>query len=142
MNSDVLEKFGFLLGNWNLEYRIPKSNFGEARSDKGRGSFKKILSDKYILFEYSTESEGEAKGIFAWDDKIAAFRYWWFENSGSFATATCNFINDKTLAMNWHETLFVQTFVKESPDKIVLKMQYPSEHGGYDCIMEVILTRK
>jgi hypothetical protein len=141
MDPDALEKFGFLLGSWNLDYRIPKSNFSEARSDRGNGSFKKILTDKYILFEYSTESGGEAKGIFAWDDKIKVFRYWWFENSGSFATATCNFINDKILAMNWHDTLLVQTFVKESPDKIVLKMQNPSGQGGYDCIMEVILTR-
>jgi hypothetical protein len=142
MDLDVLEKFGFLLGSWNLDYRIPKSNFSEARSDRGSGSFKKILTDKYILFEYSTESGGEAKGIFAWDDKIKAFRYWWFENSGSFATATCNFINNKTLAMNWHDTLLVQTFVKESTDKTILKMQNPSGQGGYDLIMEVIFTRK
>jgi hypothetical protein len=142
MDPDVLEKFGFFLGSWNLDYRIPKSNFSEARSDRGSGSFKKILTDKYILFEYSTESGGEAKGIFAWDDKIKAFRYWWFENSGSFATATCNFISNKTLAMNWHDTLLVQTFVKESTDKIILKMQNPSGQGGYDLIMEVIFTRK
>jgi hypothetical protein len=142
MDPDVLEKFGFLLGSWNLDYRIPKSNFSEARSDRGSGSFKKILTDKYILFEYSTESGGEAKGIFAWDDKIKAFRYWWFENSGSFATATCNFINNNTLAMNWHDTLLVQTFVKESTDKTILKMQNPSGQGGYDLIMEVIFTRK
>lgn len=41
---------------------------------------------------------GEAKGIFAWDEKIKMFRCWWFENSGSFQSATCNFINDNTLA--------------------------------------------
>jgi hypothetical protein len=141
MNSDPLEKFEFLLGSWNLEYRIPESNFSEARSDTGKGSFKKILSDKYILFEYSTGSGGEAKGIFAWDDKIRAFRYWWFENSGSHATATCNFISDEILAMNWHDTLLVQTFEKESPDIVTLKMQHPSAHNRYDLIMEVIFTR-
>jgi hypothetical protein len=141
MDTDVLKKFGFLLGSWNLDYCIPKSSFSDARSDKGTGSFKKILKNKYVLFEYSTESGGEAKGIFAWDDKITAFRYWWFENSGSFASATCNFINDKTLAMNWHDTLLVQTFIRENPNKVILKMQNPSEQGGYDCIMEVILTR-
>jgi hypothetical protein len=142
MNSDTLGKFGFLLGNWHLDYHISQSNFSSAGSETGTGSIKKILGDKYVLFEYSTESGGEAKGIFAWDDKIKAFRYWWFENSGSFATATCNFINDETLAMNWHDTLLVQTFVKESPDRIVLKMQYPSIQGEYDLIMKVILTRK
>lgn len=142
MNSGALEKFGFLLGNWNLEYRIPKSSFSEVRSEKGSGSFKKILADNYILLEYSTESGSEAKGIFAWDDKVRIFRYWWFENSGSFASATCDFIDSKTLAMNWHDNLFVQTFSKVNRNKVVMKMQYPSILGGHDLIMEVIFTRK
>lgn len=143
MSQDNLEKFNFFLGEWNLEYNIPKSIFSEsAATDKGVGSFKKILNDKYISFEYSTQSGGEAKGIFAWDDKLKMFRYWWFENSGSFQSATCNFINDGTLAMNWHDTLLVQTFVKESSDRVVLKMQYPSEKDGYDLVLEVLFIKK
>lgn len=142
MNPDILDKFEFLFGDWNLEYRIPKSKFSDSGSDTGFGSFKKILSDNYVLFEYSTKSGGEAKGIFAWDDKVKVYRYWWFENSGNFSSATCNFVNDVTLAMNWHDTLFVQTFVKESPDKVVLKMQHPSDQGEYELILEVIFTRK
>ena len=141
MNSDVLSKFEFLLGSWNLEYRIPKSIFSAAGSDTGTGLFKKALNDKYVFLEYSTKSGGEAKGIFAWDDKVKLYRYWWFENSGNFSSASCNFINDKTLAMNWHDTLLVQTFVKEGPDRVVLKMQHPSGQGGYELILEVIFTR-
>ncbi|MBN1416565.1 MAG: hypothetical protein JW973_15795 [Bacteroidales bacterium] len=142
MQKDAMKKFGFLLGSWNLEYRIPKSIFSAAGTDSGTGSFRKILNDKYILFEYVTATGGEAKGIFAWDDKLQAYRYWWFENSGSFQTATCNFINDEILAMNWHDTLLVQTFVKENKDKVVLKMQYPGEQEGYVLVLEVILKRK
>ena len=92
--------------------------------------------------EYSTESGGEAKGIFAWDDKVNIYRYFWFENSGSFATATCKFTDDETLAMNWHENLFVQTFSKQGPDRVVLKMQYPSAGGNYELVMEVLFSRK
>ena len=142
MKSDAISNFGFLLGSWNLDYRIPKSNFSDARTEKGSGSFKKILNDKYILLEYSTESGGEAKGIFAWDDKVNIYRYFWFENSGSFATATCKFTDDETLAMNWHENLFVQTFSKQGPDRVVLKMQYPSAGGNYELVMEVLFSRK
>jgi hypothetical protein len=137
----MMKKFGFLLGRWNLEYLIPKSNFSEARSEKGIGSFKEDLNGRYVIFEYSTESGGAAKGIFAWDDKVQIYRYWWFENSGNFLSATCNFVNDETLAMNWHDSLLVQTFVKDGPDKVILKMQYPSDKTGYELIMEVILTR-
>lgn len=136
-----MNKFGFLLGNWNLEYRIPKSIFCEAGTDAGTGTFTKALNGNYVFFEYSTRSGSEAKGIFAWDDKAKVYRYWWFENSGNFLSATCNFLNDETLAMNWHDSLLVQTFVKDGPDRVTLKMQYPSANGRYDLVLEVLLTR-
>jgi len=142
MDQDNLEKFKFLIGDWNLEYRIPKSIFSDPGTDTGVGSFKRILKDKYVVFEYSTKSGGEAKGIFAWDDKIKMFRYWWFENSGSYLSATCNFINDVTLAMNWHDTLLVQTFTKETAERVILKMQHPAEKGEYELVLEVILTKR
>jgi len=137
-----MNKFEFLLGSWNLEYRIPKSILSEAGSDTGIGSFKRALNDKYVFFEYSTKSGGEAKGIFAWDDKIKVYRFWWFENSGNYSTATCNFINDEVIAMNWHDSLLVQTFVKDGPDKVILKMEYPSVKGGHEIVLEVLFTRR
>ena len=142
MKKNNIDKLEFLLGEWLLEYNIPKSMFSEATTDTGIGTFKKILNDKYITFEYSTKSGGEAKGIFAWDDNINMFRYWWFENSGSFQSATCNLINDNTLAMNWHDTLLVQTFEKITPGKVILRMQHPVEANQYQPVLEVILTRK
>ena len=30
MNSGILDKFEFLFGEWNLEYRIPKSTLSDA----------------------------------------------------------------------------------------------------------------
>ena len=142
MDSNAMNKFEFLLGSWNLEYRIPKSIFSEAGSDTGIGSFKRALNDKYVFFEYSTKSGGEAKGIFAWDDKIKVYRFWWFENSGNYSAATCNFINDEVIAMNWHDSILVQTFVKDGPDKVILKMEYPSKKGGHDIVLEVLFTRR
>ena len=142
MQQDNLGKFDFLLGDWHLEYRIPASSFGKAGIDKGEGSFGKILGDKYVAFEYTTQSGGAAKGIFAWDDHIKMFRYWWFENSGSFLSATGSFISEGTLALNWHDSLLVQTFTKQSADCVVLKMQFPAGDGGYELVLEVIFTRK
>jgi len=142
MDSNAMNKFEFLLGDWNLKSRIPKSIFSEAGSDTGIGSFKRALNDKYVFFEYSTKSGGEAKGIFAWDDKIKVYRYWWFENSGNYSAATCNFINDEVIAMNWHDSILVQTFVKDGPDKVILKMEYPSVKGGHELVLEVLFTRR
>ena len=142
MDSNPMNKFEFLLGDWNLEYRIPKSIFNDAGSDTGIGSFKRDLNDKYVLFEYSTKSGSAAKGIFVWDDKIKVYRYWWFENSGNYSTATCNFITDEVIAMNWHDSILVQTFVKDGPDKVILKMEYPSVKGGHEPVLEVLFTRR
>ena len=137
-----MRKFDFFLGTWNLNYKIPKSEFNETGSDQGVGSFKKVLNDHYVQFEYSTKSGSEAKGIFCWDNKSNAYKYYWFENSGAFQTATCDFINDETLAMNWHDTLLVQSFVKAGPNKIILKMLQPGKDNEYELILEVEFTRK
>jgi hypothetical protein len=140
-----MQKFEFLLGDWNLEYRVPKSSFGEAATGTGTGTFKRALSDKYVFLDYScslTTGRGQAQGIFAWDDKTKIYRYWWFESSGNFAQATCNFIDDKTLFMNWHDTLLTQTFTKAGPDKVILRMEQPVTGGKSELLMEVIFTRK
>lgn len=111
-------------------------------TDSGKGVFHKALSDKYVIFEYSTLSGSEAKSIFTFNKKADIYRYWWFENSGNFLSATCNFISDDCLAMNWHDSLLVQTFMRESADRIVLKMKYPATKGDHKPVLEVIFRRK
>lgn len=142
MRSEAMDKFEFLLGDWNLEYRIPKSIFSEAGSDLGIGSFKRTLNGKFVFFEYSTKAGSEAHGVFAWDDKAKLYRYWWFENSGNFLAATCNFVDDEILAMNWHDSLLVQTFAKDGSDRVILRMQHPVTQGRYELVLEVIFVRK
>lgn len=44
--------------------------------------------------------------------------------------------------MNWHDTLLVQTITKETSGKVVLKMKYPSNNGGYDLVLEVVFIKK
>jgi hypothetical protein len=141
---NMMEKFDFLLGSWNLEYRVPKSALSEEDSGTGTGTFKRALNDKYVYFDYSarlTKGQGAAHAIFAWDSKAGIYRYWWFEDSGNFLTATCNFINDETLFLNWHDTLLIQTFTKDSPDKVIVRMEHPASEGKYELILEVLFTR-
>jgi hypothetical protein len=38
---DEMNKFEFLIGDWNLTYNIPKTAFGEAAKGTGVGKFKK-----------------------------------------------------------------------------------------------------
>ena len=140
-----MDKFDFLLGDWDMEYRIPKSALSEAATGTGSGRFKRVLDDKYVIFDYRcslTEDQGEAHGIFVWDEKAKLYRYWWFENSGNFDQATCNFLDDKALFMNWHGSLCVQSFRAVEPDKVILRMEHPTSKGEYELIMEVVFTRK
>jgi len=140
-----MEKFDFLLGDWNLEYRVPKSAFSEKATGTGSGTFKRALEDRYVCFDYSsslTIGQGGAHGIFAWDEKSKVYRYWWFESSGNFLTATCDFIDAETLFLNWHDTLLIQTFKKDGPNKVILRMEAPTPEGKFELILEVIFTRR
>ena len=142
---EPMEKFNFLLGNWSLEYRIPKSDLHEASTGTGSGTFQRALDGKYVYFDYSTlinGETGEAHAIFAWDEKAKIYRFWWFESSGNFSAATCNFIDDETLFLSWHDTLLIQTFKKTGPDEVILKMENPNAQGKYEPVLEVIFTRK
>ncbi len=145
-----MDKFEFLLGNWNLESNVPKSAFSEAGTGAGTGTFKRALDDKYVYFDYTgsfktseeEEKKGGAHGVFAWDEKAKVYRYWWFESSGNFMEATCNFVNDETLFMSWHDTLIRQTFAKVDVNKVILRMEHPVAQDKFELILEVILTRK
>ena len=137
----MMEKFEFLLGTWKMEYRIPESKFSPTMTGRGSGTFKRGLSDKYVFFDYSasfsTGDRAEAHGVFAWDDKSKIHRYWWFENSGNFDEATCRFLDNGLLFMNWRGSLMSQTFTKTGPDSLVLRMYQPDSKGEQKTVMEV-----
>jgi hypothetical protein len=142
----MMEKFDFLLGQWNLEYRVPESQFSRAATGTGIGTFRKALDGRYVFFDYaaslSTGKKAAAHGIFGWDEKAKVYRYWWFESSGNFLTATCNFVDDGILFLNWHDTLLIQTFTKVDPDKVVLTMKHPNSRGEHETVLEVIFTKE
>ena len=140
----MMEKFNFLIGNWDMKSNIPKSAFSEATSGTGTGTFERALEDKYVFFDYSSVIDNQkvqAHAIFAWDEKAEIIRFWWFESSGNFLTATCRFTSEDILYLNWHDTLLRQTFKKINPDKVELRMENPDSNGNYELVLEVIFTR-
>jgi hypothetical protein len=142
----MMEKFEFLLGTWKMEYRVPESEFSAAMTGSGTGTFKRALNDQYVFFDYSasfsTGDRAEAHGIFAWDDKSKIHRYWWFENSGKFDAATCRFLDDGLLFMQWHGSLMSQTFRKTGRGRVVLRMVHPDSEGESKIVMEVLFTKQ
>ena len=130
--NNRIEKLGFLIGNWEMEYNIPKSPFSDVDKGTGTGEFKKILNDSYVTFDYSatlTKGKTKAHGIFARDEKGDLYRYWWFEDTGNFMSADCNLLNNSTLFMNWHDSLLIQTFTKIDTNKMILQMKHPASNG-------------
>jgi hypothetical protein len=140
----MMEKFVFLLGTWKMEYQVPESIFSVGMTGSGTGTLKRALNDKVVYFDYSasfsTGDKAEAHGIFAWDEKLKIHRYWWFENSGNFDAATCRFLDDGLLFMNWHGSLLSQTFAKTGPDSLVLRMFSPDSGGQQKILLEVAFT--
>ena len=112
--GDKMEKFEFLIGDWDLDYSFPKSEF----------------------------SKEAGTGIFAWDNKANIYRYWWFESSGSFSEASCRFIDDDTLFLNWHDGLLIQTFRKDGADRVMLSMEHPDSNGEYQAVLSVRFDRR
>lgn len=138
-----MQKFEFLLGNWNLDYFFPKSILSEAATGSGKGTIKRMF-DKYVCFEYEASfSDGNARahGIFAWDKRYNAYHYWWFEDSGNFNEASCQFIDDSALNMNWYDGVLVQSFIKKEKNTIELNMEHPKSGGGYESVLRVVMTR-
>ncbi len=136
--SNPMDKFEFLIGTWHMEYKSHKGS--------GTGTFQRALDGKYVLLDYSASSPtgetGEAHGVFAWDPKAENYRYWWFESSGNYSEATCEFVGDGLLLMSWHDSLFLQTFQKMDANKVELVMKGPNATAGYDPVLEVLFTRK
>jgi hypothetical protein len=56
-------------------------------------------------------------------------------------TATCRFVDDGILYLNWHESLLTQTFRKAGRNRVVLRMDHPDAKGKSITIMEVMFTR-
>ena len=140
-----MEKFNFLIGKWTLKYTVPESAFSVAATGEGEGTFRRALNDKYVFFDYKAEftiGSAQAHGIFARDENQGIYRYWWFEDSGSFRTATCDFTDDKTLFMNWHDTNLIQTFEKIEDDHIILKMSSPAKGQHFNPVLIVDFFRK
>ncbi len=141
-----IDKFHFLLGTWKMNYKVPKSQFSFKDIGEGEGSFKSILNNQYVTFDYYaklSKSKAAAHAIFAWDEKSNIYRYWWFEDSGEFMKATCNFLDENTLCLNWHSSLLVQTFQRiEDGNKIILHMKYPLNKNDYEIILEVLFTKQ
>lgn len=141
----MMKKFEFLLGTWSLDYRIPKSRLSEAATGAGKGTFQRVLNDRYVSFDYevvsSTGGRTQAHAIFAWDEKSKIYRYWWFEDSGNFLTATCYFTDDQALFMSWQDTPLIQTFKRTGPDQVTLWMGQPEAGGNHETVLEVVMTR-
>ncbi len=142
--SDPLDKFNFFLGTWKMDYNIPKSQFSPEDNGEAEGEFKRILNNRYVSFDYHgkfSSGEGGAHALFVWDEKSKIYRYWWFEDSGAFMTATCDFIDENTLCLNWHNSLLVQTFRKMDDGKIILQMKHPSTDEEYKSVLDVVFTK-
>ncbi|MEJ2637406.1 MAG: hypothetical protein P8184_19225 [Calditrichia bacterium] len=140
-----MEKFEFLIGDWTLKYTVPKSVFSIEAKGTGEGTFSRALNNKYVFFDYRAElttGSAQAHGIFAKDEKLNIYRYWWFEDSGNFQSGACNFINDKIFFMNWHETSLIQTFELLDENTVMLKMSHPLDADNFEPILKVELFRK
>ncbi len=143
-SENSMSKFDRFIGNWKLIYHIPKSSMSNSDTGMGSGTFKRILGDKFVSFDYAAklgQGDTSAHGIFGFDEGKGVIRYWWFEDSGATMDATCDFVSDDVLAMNWHNSLLSQEFRVVSENKIILEMTLRKEKGE-EVVLVVDLIKK
>jgi len=143
-----MKPFDFLLGQWALKYRVPKSALSEATTGSGEGAFRRALNGTSVFFDYSCtlrSAPGQkttAHGIFIWDGKTGLHRYRWFESTGAFMTAACRFVGKDALLMHWEDSSLVQTFKKTGPAEVLLRMENQNPDGESELVMEVVMSKK
>jgi len=140
----MMKKFEFLIGEWTMEYHVPKSSLSSAMGGTGRGVFKRALNDRYVYFDYQAQLElgsAMAHAVFVWDDKSKIYRYWWFEDSGSFMKATCNFVDDHTLILNWHDSLLIQSFELQNQEEVIMRMEQAKNLKENELVLEVHFSK-
>ena len=50
-----MDNFDFLIGDWDLEYRIPKGGSSDKKAGIGLGTFKRALNNKYVFFDLAIQ---------------------------------------------------------------------------------------
>ncbi|MGD9899494.1 MAG: hypothetical protein AB7T22_10260 [Calditrichaceae bacterium] len=140
-----MNKFDFLIGDWNLKYSVPKSSLSAESSGSGEGTFYRALNNKYVFFDYKaqlTTGSAQAHGIFAKDGSRDNYKYWWFDDSGAFSIASCKFIKDNLLFMIWHDSCLIQTFELINQNYIVLIMSQAIDNQNFEPVLKVEFSRK
>jgi hypothetical protein len=143
--SSPMDKFQFLLGTWQMDYKILKSRNILEDIGRGEGTFRSILNNRYVTFDYHVNlktSEAAAHAVFAFDEDRKIYRYWWFEDSGKFMKAMGDFINKNKLMLIWEENQLVQTFHRLKNGNVILSMINKSDMDNSEIILEVLFTKK
>lgn len=140
--ASAIRALSFMVGEWELDYTVTQHG-GTASTICGTGSIRRLFDGTYITFDYQVrqketrEKIGEAHAIIAWDKKTGQYRYFWFENSGTFLQATGFLRDDQTLALEWQDVNCRQIFRRVDADAIYLEMQCPDQ----DLILRVDFAR-
>ena len=140
-----MEKFDFLIGNWRLEYTIPESSFGAAGSGEGEGIFSRVLKDNYVIFDYKavlTTGSAQAHVIYTKDKGGDGYRCWWFEDTGNYETASCNFPDENTLFLKWLNTPLIQSFKRVEENHVVLTMANQINEQKAEAILLVDMFKR
>jgi hypothetical protein len=145
MSTDTaaaMRALAFMAGDWDLDYTVTQK--GETTKTLcGTGSLRYLFGSTYLAFDYQVKQRdsgavmGAAHGIFAWDQKAERYRYFWFEDSGTFLQATAVLRDGHDLLMQWQDINCSQIFRRVHADAMYLEMRCPDE----DLLLRVDFSR-
>jgi hypothetical protein len=138
--ESAMRALHFLIGEWKLDYTATQHGV-TSKTVSGVGSMRYLFEETYLTFDYrgldrDTGTEFRAHGIFAWDAKTRRYRYFWFEDSGTFLEAVCALRDERSLEMEWQGVDCTQIFERTGDDMMYLEMRCPSQ----DLLLRVDFT--
>ena len=137
-----MRALSFMIGEWALDYTVTQHG-QTTKTMRGFGSLRYLFNATYLTFDYQVlqkatgEMIAEAHAVFAWDQKLGQYRYYWFESSGNFHQATGILRDARTLALEWQDIHCTQIFRRESADAMYLEMRCPEQ----DLLLRVDFSR-
>jgi len=140
--TSPMRALSFMIGEWGLDYTVTQHGH-TTKTIRGTGSLRYLFNATYLTFDYQMIEKAtgkmiaEAHAIFAWDKKPRQYRYYWFEDSGTFHRATGVLRDAHTLALEWQDINCTQIFRRVSADAMYLEMQCPEQ----DLLLRVDFSR-
>ncbi len=149
MRSAQETRLDFLLGDWTSLDRTHPGPSGPGGTSEGTASYGWEVGNRWLVYDFRSELPGlgpyEVRGGVAYDETLAKYRAFAFNNLGNLLIYEGRWENDDKLVFTLvhpqrREDTRI-TYIKDSDDKVRIISERPAKEGGRETYFETTLSR-